>query len=800
MAIEQQLLNVPAELLVLPQFVGWKRTQKPGAAKATKIPYNPQNGRLAESDNPETWSNVQDALNAIAAYGLDGVGFVFTAGDEFAGVDLDGCVKDGVIEPEKMAIIAALNSYAEFSPSGTGVHIIVRGRVPKGLKRGNIEIYSSGRYFTMTGNRVPGTPEDIRDAQHELLALYDSLATKKKPAAPAPVPVAIGLDDSQLLELARQAENGAKFSRLFAGDTNGHPSASEADLALCSMLAFWTGRDASAIDRLFRQSGLMRDKWDERHSGDGDTYGQMTVAKALELTSEIYEPSPAGAIIHKGKVIAGAEATAKAIEAPELAAEFFQEAQRFPQLPDSAQIPAENALQAGWLDDYIEFSREESPAAWDTYHEACGLWLLSTLAARRIAVRPTLTVTIWPNQFIALVGVSTLWRKSTTANVARHVLKAVGAGAMVYPYISTAENLISIMRPPRSTGKGWEALSDDERAEHLEAWRWAHIKGLYVDELGVRIHSILNRRGVYAGLYQLLLQAGRGEPLGQHTLGRGLEATEHGYLTLLGSMTPANLNKMGAEDSELWADGFFSRFVFACPPLEARPRTARWRHIEHIPNEVLQPAAEWHKRLGQPKSGVMAILDDEDKPTGENRPVVSVPAPELLTIAPAAYDGFYAYMDALTEIVYRESQEANFTLAPSYASLPTAALRVAMLLASVEGHSQIQFRHWAKAQHIAERWRESLHNLFEQVEEPKADPLAAKVDKVFRAVQDEWRRAGEARVSAGYITRRMRSLSKTEVMDLLGSLAIRRLIKLERGKAENGREAMFITSYEDDEA
>jgi hypothetical protein len=123
-----------------------------------------------------------------------------------------------------------------------------------------------------------------------------------------------------------------------------------------------------------------------------------------------------------------------------------------------------------------------------------------------------------------------------------------------------------------------------------------------------------------------------------------------------------------------------------------------------------------------------------------------------------------------------------------------------MLLASVEGHSQIQFRHWAKAQHIAERWRESLHNLFEQVEEPKADPLAAKVDKVFRAVQDEWRRAGEARVSAGYITRRMRSLSKTEVMDLLGSLAIRRLIKLERGKAENGREAMFITSYEDDEA
>ena len=795
------LVNVPSELLVLPQWVGWKSTQKPGAAKPTKVPYNPLTGRKAESDNPETWGAVWDASSAMEKRGFDGVGFVFTEGDEFAGVDLDHSVRNGQSEPWAVDIIAALDSYTEYSPSGTGVHIIVRGRVPKGLKKANIEIYSDGRYFTVTGNRVPDTPEDIRDAQHELLALYDSLIEKKKPKASAPVRPSVVLpDDGQLLVLARQAENGAKFGRLFDGDTGGHPSASEADLALCAMLAFWTGRDASAIDRLFRQSGLMRDKWDERHSGDGDTYGQLTVAKAIELTSEIYEPSPPGTIIHKGKVIAGAEATARAIPSPELASEFFQEAQRIPKLPDSAQVPAENALQKGWLDDYIEFSRQESPAAWDTYHESCGLWLLSTLAARRIAVKPTLTTTIWPNQFIALVGLSTLWRKSTTANVARHTLKAVGAGAMVYPYVSSAENLISIMRPPRTTVKGWGGLSDEERNEFIESWRWAHVRGLYVDELGVRIHSILNRRGVYAGLYQLLLQAGRGEPLGQHTLGRGLEATEHGYLTLLGSMTPANLNKMGAEDSDLWQDGFFSRFVFSCPPIEARPLTARWRHIEHIPNEVLTPLASWHKRLGEPKSGVQELTDEEGQPTGEYRPMVNVPAPQLLTIAPDAYAAFYHYNDAMTQIVWEKFQEGNFPLAPSYASLPTAALRVAMLLASVEGFSEIQFRHWAKGQHVAERWRESLHNLFEQVEQPQADPLAAKVDKVFRAVQDEWRRAGTPRISVGYITRRMRSLPKTEVMDLLGSLAIRRLIKLERGKAENGREAMFITSYEDDEA
>lgn len=269
MALNDQLVNVPTELLVRNQWVGWKSTLKPGAAKPTKVPKNPHSGGNAESNNPETWGAVWDAASAAEARGFDGVGFMFSENDEFAGVDLDQSTKNGVVAPWAMDIIAALDSYTEFSPSGTGVHIIVRGRVPKGLKRGNIEIYSDGRYFTVTGNRVPGTPEDIRDAQHELLSLYDSLATKKKPTAPPPSPVAISLDDGHLLELARQAENGAKFSRLFDGDTTGHPSASEADLALCSMLAFWTGRDASAIDRLFRRSGLMREKWDERHSGDG---------------------------------------------------------------------------------------------------------------------------------------------------------------------------------------------------------------------------------------------------------------------------------------------------------------------------------------------------------------------------------------------------------------------------------------------------------------------------------------------------------------------------------------------------
>lgn len=101
---------------------------------------------------------------------------------------------------------------------------------------------------------------------------------------------ATSLTDAELIERARRAENGTKFARLWAGDSSNYASPSEADLALCMMLAFWTARDAARIDRLFRQSGLHRDKWDERHGGDGRTYGQITIDKAIEQTSETWNP------------------------------------------------------------------------------------------------------------------------------------------------------------------------------------------------------------------------------------------------------------------------------------------------------------------------------------------------------------------------------------------------------------------------------------------------------------------------------------------------------------------------------
>lgn len=114
------------------------------------------------------------------------------------------------------------------------------------------------------------------------------------PAAPAPSPQsapdrgAPRLDDAELLDKARAAVNGAAFDALYGGAVPAGKSHSDADMALCMHLAFWTAKDAGAMDRLFRGSGLMREKWDERHSRDGRTYGQMTIDKAIAQTTETY--------------------------------------------------------------------------------------------------------------------------------------------------------------------------------------------------------------------------------------------------------------------------------------------------------------------------------------------------------------------------------------------------------------------------------------------------------------------------------------------------------------------------------
>jgi primase-polymerase (primpol)-like protein len=170
----------------------------------------------------------------------------------------------------------------------TGLHIIVEGTLPpRGRKKGHVEMYTYRRVFTMTGWHLAGTPTTIEPRQDALTAFHTTIFGQaprpQSPRSAGPVSLA----DAALLEKAHRARNGGRFTTLFAGDWSGYPSQSEADLGLCVRLAFWAPQ-AAQIDRLFRQSGLMREKWDAQRGAL--TYGQRTVQEALARQEDHYDP------------------------------------------------------------------------------------------------------------------------------------------------------------------------------------------------------------------------------------------------------------------------------------------------------------------------------------------------------------------------------------------------------------------------------------------------------------------------------------------------------------------------------
>ena len=279
--------NIPPELKERDQWAAWRWECRDD--KWTKPPLNPSTGYYARNNDPDTWGSFDEALWRMRRDRLPGIGFMFHPDDGLAGVDLDDCrnPRTGEIEEWATEILEGLGSYTEVSPSERGLKVFVYGALPLGRRRkGNIEMYDRGRFFTTTGHRLSWTPSSVKDRYEELTALHyqvfgepadRSAGGKKDDHKGTPN----GLSDDELVNRAMRAVNGEKFAKLWAGDTSdyrtaGNEGRSEADLALCSLLAFWCGPDAGRIDHLFRQSGLYRKKWERAD------YRVLTLALALD--------------------------------------------------------------------------------------------------------------------------------------------------------------------------------------------------------------------------------------------------------------------------------------------------------------------------------------------------------------------------------------------------------------------------------------------------------------------------------------------------------------------------------------
>lgn len=155
--LSPMLDGIPVDLRQEARWVVWRAEPRRGQSKLAKVPYDPKSGAHAKTDNPATWGTYEQAVTKYRAGGFNGVGFML--GDGWSGVDLDNCIDpvSGTLSPLAQEIVAALASYTETSPSGTGVKIFVRGRLPehhwsKNVKL-DLEMYDQGRFFTVTGRR-----------------------------------------------------------------------------------------------------------------------------------------------------------------------------------------------------------------------------------------------------------------------------------------------------------------------------------------------------------------------------------------------------------------------------------------------------------------------------------------------------------------------------------------------------------------------------------------------------------------------------------------------------------------------
>lgn len=287
---------IPQELKGYKNWVCWQAYPDPKSHSGiSKKPVNPKTGGLAQSNNPDTWSDFETAVRESAKY--SGIGFMFS-NSPFFGVDLDDMPNDiqdyqnGGADNIISEFVNTLQSYTEFSQSKTGVHIICKGTLPEGRRKakndsGGFEMYENGRFFVVTGNYCSeyGYINDCTESVKPLHSKYLGKTAEPKPNKNITVNLN-SVDD--IVRAACIAKNGSLFKALYSGDFSAYSSQSEADMAFCNMLAFWCGCDAEKMDAIFRQSGLMRDKWDRKQSGT--TYGVITLQKAISGCSQTYNP------------------------------------------------------------------------------------------------------------------------------------------------------------------------------------------------------------------------------------------------------------------------------------------------------------------------------------------------------------------------------------------------------------------------------------------------------------------------------------------------------------------------------
>lgn len=265
-------------------WTAWKAEERKG--RMTKVPYS-RTGKRASSTDRDTWSPFS-TISEIIEMDNQYQGFGFMVSHDIIFIDCDHCISaDGSLDSRGKDILSAFpESYAEISQSGTGLHILTRGIIPRNFnnQKLGVEMYSSARFCAMTGRAIQALePTAEQDGIDYCFNRYSTRSGTSVSTYSEPLQTGISTrSDRWIISHAMNitGQRGRDFRTLFDGNISAYGSASEADSALCTLLAFWTDRDMGQMDRIFRQSGLFRKKWER------EDYRIRTLTHACEHIPE----------------------------------------------------------------------------------------------------------------------------------------------------------------------------------------------------------------------------------------------------------------------------------------------------------------------------------------------------------------------------------------------------------------------------------------------------------------------------------------------------------------------------------
>ena len=409
-----------------------------------------------------------------------------------------------------------------------------------------------------------------------------------------------------------------------------------------------------------------------------------------------------------------------------------------PTLPAYAVIDDQVGVDAcPWLDEYVAYSCKWSTRAWSSFHTAVGLWVMSTIAARRVMVVGPAGQLDHTGLFLLLTAPTSTYAKTTTARIGLDAITDAGLSHLLLPDDLTPQALVRRMSATSVTLPTSVSPKTKDNAECV--LQFAAQRGWIYEEFGSKLTAMMNdasNHSEYKRLFRALFDSLH--TFETETLTRGNEKIHRPYIALLGNLTPADLVRYAGKNNNLWNDGFWPRFIFASPPKDtAADYTTAPTGIRATPRHITAPLRDWHASMRIPETvtTIETIEKNKNKKTADTQ-TPDVKENYIITKDPDAHPetvigwdvDAHAAMLRYDRAMVTMCQDINEDLRGLYTRQPNKTVRIAGLFASMARSDTITLSHYARAQSIMESFRAELHNVYDTTATTTVETGARKVE------------------------------------------------------------------------